>query len=71
MSGRRIDDMGGMPHTSEMAMKSKTHLKEYRSVEGAGHLGSMYPDTDPQIKEGQEKGVSQVHKHPMKSGSRY
>lgn len=71
MSGRKITDMGGYPHTSEMAMKSKTHLKTYKSADGEGHLGSMYPDTTEQVHADQEKGASKIKHHPMKSGFRY
>lgn len=71
MSGRKINDMGGMPHTSDMAMKSKTHLKEFHSAEGSGHLGSLYPDTTEQIREDQMKGDAKTKAHPMKPGYRY
>ena len=71
MSGRRINDYGGMPHTSDMSMKSKTHLKEYHSAEGAGHLGTTYPDTTEEIRRDQMKGDSEVKSHKMKTGYRY
>lgn len=71
MSGRKINDYGGMPHSSDMAMKSKTHLKEFHSAEGSGHLGTMYPDTTEQIRENQMKGDGKVKAHKTKEGYRY
>ncbi len=71
MSGRKITDMGGLPHTSEMSMKSKTHTKSYSSAEGSGHLGSEYPDTTEDIKRGQEMGDSKAKSHKIKPGYRY
>lgn len=70
MSGRRIDDMGGMPHTSDMSMKSKNSLKHYESAEGAGHLGSLYPDTTEDIKRDQMAGDGKIKARPIKSGYR-
>lgn len=71
MSGRRINDYGGQPHTSDMSMKSKTHVKHYHSAEGSGHVGSMYPDTTEDIHRDQEHGDSKIKSKPMKSGYRY
>ena len=71
MSGRRINDYGGMPHTSDMSMKSKNHLKEFYSAEGSGHVGSKYPDTTEQIRGNQMKADGKVKGHPMKEGHRY
>jgi hypothetical protein len=70
MAGQRIDDMGGMPHTSDMAMKSKTHLKEYHSAEGSGGIRE-YEDTTQRIRSTQMEGDKQIKKQPMKSGYRY
>ena len=70
MAGRRIDDMGGMPHTSDMAMKSKNKLKEYHSAEGAGHIND-YPDTTEAIHRDQKAGEGKMHSKPMKPGYRY
>lgn len=70
MAGRKINDFGGWAHTSDKAMKSKTHTKEYHSAEGAGHL-SDYPDTSEKIKEVQMKSDSKAKSHPMKPGYRY
>jgi hypothetical protein len=71
MSGRKIHDMGGMPHTSDMAMKSKTHLKEYHSAEGSGHLGSQYPDTTEDIRRDQMAADAKTKARPIKPGYRY
>lgn len=71
MSGRRISDMGGMPHTSDMAMKSKTNVKHYRSAEGDGGIDGKYPDTTEDIHRDQEAGVKKMRKHEMKEGYRY
>jgi hypothetical protein len=71
MSGRKITDFGGMPHTSEMSMSSKTHTKKYSSAEGSGHLGSEYKDTTEGVKEVQSMGDSKAKSHKMKSGYRY
>ena len=71
MSGRRINDYGGMPHSSDMAMKSKNHLKHYSSAEGSGHVGMEYSDTTEMVKRDQEHGDSKVKSHHMKPGYRY
>ena len=71
MSGRRIHDFGGEPHTSEMLMKSKNKLKEYKSSEGAGHEGSMYPDTTEDIHRDQEAGAGKMKGREMRPGYRY
>lgn len=73
MSGRRIDD-----HSSWAGAKGKDSVfpdgphktKAETSAEGAGHLGSMYPDTTDQIKAGQMKADSQTKRHPIKTGYR-
>lgn len=70
MAGRGITDMGGYPHTSDMAMKSKTHLKEYHSAEGSGGMKD-YPDTSEHIEKDQREGDKKVKSQPMKSGYRY
>jgi len=71
MSGRKIHDHGGWPGSSDAMMKSKNRLEHESSAEGAGHLGSMYPDTTEQIKRDQMKGESKAKSHPMKEGYRY
>jgi hypothetical protein len=70
MSGRRINDFGGYPHTSDMSMKSKNKLKQYTSAEGAGHLGSQYPDTSEDIRKDQMMGDGKIKARPMKPGYR-
>jgi hypothetical protein len=71
MSGRKITDMGGMPHTSDMAMKSKNHVKHYHSAEGSGHVDGKYPDTTEDIHRDQMAGDSKVKARPIKPGYRY
>lgn len=70
MSGRKINDYGGYPHTSDMSMKSKNSLKNFTSSEGSGHIGMEYPDTTEMIQRDQEKGDSKIKGHPIKSGYR-
>jgi hypothetical protein len=67
--GQKIDDFGGYPHTSEMAMKSKNSLKTFTSAEGAGHE-SEYEDTTEAIKSAQVAAASKAKAHPLKSGYR-
>jgi len=70
MSGRKINDYGGLPHTSDMSMKSKNNLKHYTSAEGSGHLGSLYHDTTEGIKEDQMAGNGKIKARPIKPGYR-
>lgn len=70
MSGRRIDDMGGWPHSSDMSMKSKTHLKEYHSAEGSGGVKD-YSDTTELVHRDQMSGDKKIKSQPMKPGHRY
>jgi hypothetical protein len=71
MAGRRIDDFGGYPNDSEGLMKSKTHLKSYRSADGSGHVGTNYSDTTEMVHRDQEHGNGKIKGHPMKPGYRY
>lgn len=71
MAGRRIDDHGGYPATSDALMKSKNRLKEYHSAEGSGHVGMDYPDTTEAVHRDQEHGDSKIKSKPMKTGYRY
>jgi hypothetical protein len=70
MSGRRITDFGGYPHTSDMSMKSKTKVSHEKSAEGAGHLGAEYPDTTQDIYRDQEHGIKKAKGHQIKPGYR-
>jgi hypothetical protein len=67
--GQKINDFGGYPHTSEMAMKSKNSLKTFTSAEGAG-AENEYEDTTEMIKKQQDMGTSKLKGHPLKSGYR-
>lgn len=71
MSGRKITDMGGMPHTSDMSMKSGNKLKHFSSAEGAGAIDGKYPDTTEDIQRDQNHGDSKIKSKPMKPGHRY
>ena len=71
MSGRKIDDMGGRPSTSDAMMASKTHTKKYSSAEGAGHVGADYPDTTEAIKRDQEGAIRKIKSNKQKSNYRY
>lgn len=70
MAGQKINDFGGYPHTSDMAMASKTKLKPYSPAEGAGAVGK-YEDTAEAIKSTQSAGSAKVSGHKMKDGYRY
>lgn len=70
MSGRRIEDRGGYPHTSDMSMKSKNSVKHFTSAEGDGEIGSEYPDTTEDIHRDQEHGVSKIKGRAIKQGYR-
>lgn len=70
MSGRKINDYGGLPHTSDMSMKSKNKLKEYHSAEGSGHVDGLYPDTTEDIHRDQMAGDAKVKARPIKPGYR-
>lgn len=67
---KKIRDFGGYPHTSDMAMSSKTHTKRFSSAEGAGTLHD-YEDTSEKIKAQQEHGIKKAKAHDMKAGYRY
>lgn len=71
MSGRRITDMGGYPHTSDMSMKSSNKLKHFSSAEGDGGIDGKYPDTTEDIHRDQTHGDSKIKSKPMKPGNRY
>lgn len=70
MAGRRITDYGGLPHTSDMSMKSKNYLKGYTSAEGSGSI-KQYEDTTERIKDTQMDGDKHIKGRPMKPGYRY
>lgn len=72
MSGRRIDDhsvwAGKAPKGSVFPEGAK--VKEERSTEGAGHIGTEYPDTTEKVHGDQMKGVGKIKSHNIKSGYR-
>jgi hypothetical protein len=71
MAGRRINDFGGKPHTSDMSMKSQNKVEHFKSAEGAGHVGMDYSDTTEAIHRDQEHGHGKIKSKPMKTGYRY
>lgn len=72
MSGRRIDDHASFAGKGgKYPLPEGNKMKEYRSAEGDGHVGSEYPDTSEMIHRDQEKGDSKSKAHPMKPGYRY
>lgn len=70
MSGRRIEDHGGYPSTSDAMMKSSNKVKHYTSANGSGHEVD-YPDTTEAIHKDQEHAKGKVASKPMKPGYRY
>jgi hypothetical protein len=70
MSGRKIEDHGGWPSTSDALMKSTNKVKHYTSAEGSGHMAD-YPDTTEAVHRDQEHAKSKIHSDPMKPGFRY
>lgn len=70
MSGRKIEDHGGWPSTSEEMMKSSNKVMHFSSAEGSGHM-SDYPDTTADIHRDQEHAKSKIAGKPMKPGFRY
>lgn len=73
MSGRKINDhsfwAGGKSSGSVFPEGAK--VKHESSAEGAGHLGSEYPDTTEQVKSVQSMGDSKAKAHKTKAGYRY
>jgi hypothetical protein len=73
MSGRRIDDHSAWMGKGggDCVMPKGVHTKSESSTEGAGEVGSRYPDTTEAIKGIQGQGVSKLKSHKMKEGYRY
>lgn len=73
MSGRRIDDhsfwAGGKKKGVPLPMETK--MKEETSAEGAGHIGTEYPDTAEDIERGQDEGIRKAEARKIKPGYRY
>jgi len=70
MAGRRIEDKGGYPGSSDAMMASGNRLKKYESADGSGGI-SNYPDTTEEIRRDQEQGNKHIKARPMKTGYRY
>jgi hypothetical protein len=71
MSGRRIEDKGGYPGSSDQMMSSGNRLKHYKSAEGSGHIGTEYDDTTERVESVQKAGDGKIKGHHMKPGHRY
>lgn len=72
MSGRKIDDHsfwgGARPKGSVLPEGAK--MKSISDVEGAGHVGMAYPDTEEKIHRDQEHGIGKAKSHEIKPGYR-
>jgi len=71
MSGRRIDDYGSYPHTSDMSMKSTNKVTHEKSAVGAGYLDAKYPDTTEDVLRDQNRGINKAEGHQIIPGNRY
>jgi hypothetical protein len=71
MSGRKINDYGSYPHSSDMAMKSSNKVKHFQSAEGSGAVDAHYPDTTEDIHRDQNAGDGKIKGRPIKPGYRY
>lgn len=71
MAGRRIDDHASFAGKGgKYPLPEGNKMKEFRSAEGAGHLGSLYPDTSEDIHRDQDKGIAKAKSHAIKPGYR-
>lgn len=72
MSGRKINEHASwMGKGKEYPLPNGPYkLKAERSAEGAGHVGSSYPDTSEDIHRDQEAGIRHVEGRKIKSGYR-
>lgn len=73
MSGRRIDDHSFWAGSrgKGVVMPDGAKVKSMKSAEGAGHVGSSYPDTEELVHRDQEHGIRKAEAHKMKPGYRY
>lgn len=74
MSGRRIDDhtfWAGRPGKDTVFPDGPHKTKGERSAEGAGHLGTEYPDTTEDIHRDQDAGIKKAEGRKIKPGYRY
>jgi hypothetical protein len=71
MSGRRIDDHASFAGKGgKMVLPEGNKIKQYKSADGSGHIGTMYPDTSEKIMEDQKKGDAKAKAHAIKPGYR-
>jgi hypothetical protein len=72
MAGRRIDDHKSFAGKGgKYPLPEGNKMKEFRSAEGQGHVGTDYPDTSEMIHRDQEVSDRQAAKQKMKPGYRY
>lgn len=72
MSGRRIDDHASFAGKGgKYPLPEGNKMKSYSSAQGAGELGSKYPDTSEDIHRDQMMNDSKAKAHPMKPGHRH
>lgn len=72
MSGRRIDDHKSFCGSSgEYPLPTGNKMKSFKTAEGVGHVGTMYPDTSEDIHRDQMAGESKATSQKMKPGYRH
>jgi stringent starvation protein B len=73
MSGRRIDDHSfwAGKRGKGTVFPEEAKMKEVAASEGAGHLGSRYPDTEEEIHRTQEDSKRKAKEREPKPGYRY
>jgi len=73
MSGKRLDDhsfMFGSGNQSSPFPKG-AHEKVYPAADGAGRVGTEYPDTYEKVRSDQDGAARTTKKHSQKDGFRY
>jgi len=74
MAGRKINDhsfWAGAKGKDTVFPDGPHKTKMEMSAEGAGHVGTDYPDTTEAIRRDQMQGDSKIKSHKMKTGYRY
>lgn len=72
MSGQKIDDHSFWAGKAEKGyvFPMEKKVRSYVSAEGAGEVGSSYPDTTEMVKRDQDAGISKAKSRDMKPGYR-
>lgn len=72
MSGQKINDHGSWigGGSKESPFPKGTKSKGYSEIEGAGHVGTEYPDTIEKLDRDIRAGVSKAKSRPVKPGYR-